>query len=108
MLLTEDNLVNQRLAVRLLVKRGHRVAVAATGLEVLRTLVKESFALVLMDVPDAGDGRAAGHRGNPGKRENHRAPPGGGGVDGARDPKEIARSAWRVGWVGYLTKPIRP
>jgi two-component system sensor histidine kinase/response regulator len=48
-LLTEDNLVNQRLAVRLLEKRGRRVA--ATGLEVLRALVKESFALVLMDVP---------------------------------------------------------
>jgi two-component system sensor histidine kinase/response regulator len=49
-LLAEDNLVNQRLAVRLLEKRGHRVVVASTGLEALKALEKESFDLVLMDV----------------------------------------------------------
>ena len=49
-LLAEDNLVNQRLAVRLLEKRGHRVAVAANGAEALRALEQESFDLLLMDV----------------------------------------------------------
>jgi PAS domain S-box-containing protein len=49
-LLAEDNLVNQRLAVRLLEKRGHRVVVAATGLEALRALERQNFDLVLMDV----------------------------------------------------------
>jgi len=49
-LLAEDNLINQRLVVRLLEKRGHRVVVAATGMEALKALEKESFDLVLMDV----------------------------------------------------------
>src|SRR5260370_20861582 len=49
-LLAEDNLVNQRLAVRLLEKRGHRVVVAANGLEALQALDKQSFDMVLMDV----------------------------------------------------------
>src|SRR5260370_13585137 len=49
-LLAEDNLVNQRLACRLLEKRGHSVAVAANGLEALEALEKESFDLVFMDV----------------------------------------------------------
>ena len=49
-LLAEDNLVNQRLATRLLEKRGHRVVVAGSGREALEALEKESFDLVLMDV----------------------------------------------------------
>jgi CheY-like chemotaxis protein len=49
-LLAEDNLVNQRLVVRLLEKSGHRVVVAGTGLEALQALEKGSFDLVLMDV----------------------------------------------------------
>jgi CheY-like chemotaxis protein len=49
-LLAEDNLVNQRLVVRLLEKRGHWVVVAGTGLEALQELEKKSFDLVLMDV----------------------------------------------------------
>jgi len=49
-LLAEDNLVNQRLATRLLEKRGHSVAVAANGLEALAALDKESFDLVFMDL----------------------------------------------------------
>lgn len=49
-LLAEDNLVNQRLAVRLLEKRGYRVVVASNGCEALQALEKESFDLVFMDV----------------------------------------------------------
>jgi two-component system sensor histidine kinase/response regulator len=49
-LLAEDNLVNQRLMVRLLEKRGHRVVVAANGREALELLGRETFDLVLMDV----------------------------------------------------------
>ena len=40
-LVAEDNPVNQRLAVRLLEKRGHRVEVAANGREALEALGKE-------------------------------------------------------------------
>jgi signal transduction histidine kinase/CheY-like chemotaxis protein len=49
-LVTEDNPVNQRLIVRLLEKRGHRVALADNGRQALAALEKESFDLVLMDV----------------------------------------------------------
>jgi len=49
-LIVEDNAVNQRLASRLLEKRGHRVLVAANGLEALAVLEKGAFDLVLMDV----------------------------------------------------------
>jgi len=49
-LLVEDNLVNQRLAVRMLEKMGHQVVVAQTGQEALNSLQAEKFDLVLMDV----------------------------------------------------------
>ena len=49
-LVAEDNLVNQRLAVRLLEKRGHTVEVAANGQKALAALEKQSFDVVLMDV----------------------------------------------------------
>ena len=49
-LVAEDNFVNQRLATRLLEKRGHRVAVAANGCEALKALGEASYDLVLMDV----------------------------------------------------------
>ena len=49
-LVAEDNAVNQRLAVRMLEKRGHRVTVAGNGREALDALAKDTFDLVLMDV----------------------------------------------------------
>ena len=53
-LLAEDNVVNQKLAVRLLEKRGHSVAVANNGIEVLERLAKQPFDIVLMDVQMPG------------------------------------------------------
>jgi two-component system, sensor histidine kinase and response regulator len=49
-LLAEDNLVNQRLAVRLLEKEGHSVVVAADGMKALEALERQQFDLILMDV----------------------------------------------------------
>lgn len=49
-LLAEDNLVNQHLAVRLLEKKGHRVVVANNGREALGAMERERFDLVFMDV----------------------------------------------------------
>jgi CheY-like chemotaxis protein len=49
-LLAEDNLVNQKLAVGLLEKMGHRVTVAQNGREALDLLQDRDFDLVLMDV----------------------------------------------------------
>jgi two-component system sensor histidine kinase/response regulator len=55
-LLAEDNLVNQRVAVRLLEKRGHAVVIAADGNQALAALERETFDMVFMDVqmPEMG------------------------------------------------------
>ena len=49
-LLVEDNLVNQRLFVRLIEKLGHQVSVAANGRQALTMLAAGRFDVVLMDV----------------------------------------------------------
>jgi signal transduction histidine kinase/ligand-binding sensor domain-containing protein/ActR/RegA family two-component response regulator len=49
-LLAEDNPVNQKVAVRLLEKRGHCVTVAHNGRQALEHLDRQKFDLVLMDV----------------------------------------------------------
>ncbi len=49
-LLAEDNAVNQKLAVRVLEKRGHEVVLANNGREALEILKNEHFDLILMDV----------------------------------------------------------
>jgi signal transduction histidine kinase/CheY-like chemotaxis protein len=106
-LLAEDNLVNQRLAVRLLEKRGHRVVVAANGREALQALAKETFDLVFMDVQmpemDGLEATAAIRKGE---------------TNGAVRQSIVALTAHAMsgdrekclaaGMDGYLTKPIRP
>ncbi|HEX5271022.1 MAG TPA: response regulator, partial [Gemmataceae bacterium] len=61
-LLAEDNLVNQRLAVRLLEKAGHTSVIAGNGREALTALERGRFDLVLMDVemPEMGGFEATG------------------------------------------------
>jgi CheY-like chemotaxis protein len=49
-LLAEDNLVNQRVAVRLLERFGYRPDVAGSGLEVLAALRRQPYDVVLLDI----------------------------------------------------------
>lgn len=49
-LLAEDNVVNQKLAVAILEKSGHRVCVVENGIKALAALEKDDFDMVLMDV----------------------------------------------------------
>src|SRR5712691_10315663 len=49
-LLAEDNLVNQRVAVSILEKAGHRVIVANNGRQALERWSEQAFDLILMDV----------------------------------------------------------
>ncbi len=49
-LLTEDHIVNQRVALHILEGQGHRVAVANNGREAVAATAEETFDLVLMDV----------------------------------------------------------
>ena len=106
-LLAEDNLVNQRLAVRLLEKRGHRVVVAATGLEALKALEKESFDLVLMDVqmPEMDGLEATAIIREKEKGTGRRQPIVALTAHAMKGDREKCTEG---GMDGYLSKPIRP
>jgi two-component system sensor histidine kinase/response regulator len=106
-LLTEDNSVNQKLAVRLLEKRGHSVMVAGNGREAIEQLARESFDVVLMDVqmPEM-DGFEATRR----IRERER-------TTGEHVPiiamtahamKGDRERCLQEGMDGYISKPLRP
>jgi CheY-like chemotaxis protein len=62
-LLAEDNIVNQRVAVRILEKAGYRVVLASNGVEALEAMRDHEFDLVLMDLqmPEMGGFEATGN-----------------------------------------------
>jgi CheY-like chemotaxis protein len=49
-LLAEDNIINQKVILRMLNKLGYRADVSANGLEVLAALERQPYDVVLMDV----------------------------------------------------------
>jgi PAS domain S-box-containing protein len=49
-LLAEDNVVNQKVALRLLAQMGYRADVAANGLEAVDAVGRQTYDVVLMDV----------------------------------------------------------
>jgi signal transduction histidine kinase/CheY-like chemotaxis protein len=49
-LLTEDNMINQKVATRILDRMGYRADVAANGLESIDCLRRQNYDVVLMDV----------------------------------------------------------
>ncbi|PTQ89224.1 PAS domain-containing hybrid sensor histidine kinase/response regulator [Agitococcus lubricus] len=49
-LLAEDNTINQRLAMRLLDKLGHKVTLAKDGLEAYEAAIKHTYDVILMDI----------------------------------------------------------
>jgi signal transduction histidine kinase/DNA-binding response OmpR family regulator len=106
-LLAEDNLVNRRLATRLLEKRGHRVTLAANGREALAAIEKQAYDLVLMDVqmPEM-DGLEATIMLRQGEKGSERHQP----VIAltAHAMKGDQERCLAAGMDGYLTKPIRP
>jgi two-component system, sensor histidine kinase and response regulator len=106
-LLAEDNAVNQRLAVRLLERKGHSVVVAGDGQRALEVFTREPFDLILMDVqmPEMN-----GYEVTAAIRESERA--------SGRHVPIIAMTAHAMkgdrercleaGMDGYVSKPIRP
>jgi CheY-like chemotaxis protein len=110
-LLAEDNVINQQLALRVLQNHGHAVVVAANGREVLAALEREPFDVVLMDLqmPEMNGFEATGAI-----RENERQRP---SPSGTRLPiialtahamKTDEERCLAAGMDGYLSKPIRP
>ena len=49
-LLAEDNVVNQKLALRLLQQMGYRADLASNGLEAIESVERQVYDVVLMDV----------------------------------------------------------
>ena len=106
-LLAEDNPINQKVATRLLQKRGHRVTMVENGRQAVDALEKERFDLILMDVqmPEM-DGWAATEEIR--RRE---------GATGGHIPilaltahalKDHEEQCYRSGMDGFVTKPFQP
>lgn len=105
-LLAEDNLISQKLAVRILEKQGWKVTVANNGKEAVEWIEKNGFDLVLMDVqmPEM-DGLEATKE----IREKEK-------ITGKHIPivaltahafKEDEEKCLSAGMDGYTTKPIK-
>lgn len=106
-LLTEDNLVNQRLATRLLEKRGHYVVVAGNGREALETLEKQTFDLVLMDIqmPEMDGLEATAKIREKEQLTGQHLPVVALTAHAMKGDQQLCMAA---GMDDYLTKPIRP
>jgi two-component system sensor histidine kinase/response regulator len=112
-LLAEDNIVNQRFAVRLLEKAGHRVVVAGDGREALALLGVEPpagpppFDLVLMDVqmPEVGGFEATARLRAREKVTGGHLPVLALTAHAMKGDQERCRAA---GMDGYVAKPVRP
>src|SRR5262249_31463446 len=104
-LLAEDNVVNQKVALRLLAQMGYRADVAGNGLEVIEAIERQTYDVVLMDVhmPEL-DGFGA-------SREINRRWPGAGRprivamtANAMQGDRELCEAA---GMDDYVAKPIR-
>jgi PAS domain S-box-containing protein len=103
-LLAEDNVVNQKVALRLLGQLGYRVDLAANGLEAIAAVERQTYDVVLMDVqmPEL-DGFEASREINrrwPGKRPRIVAMT----ANALQGDRELCFAA---GMDDYVAKPIR-
>jgi len=107
-LVAEDSLFNQKLAVGLLEKHGHRVDVAGDGKEVLSALERQSYDLVLMDVEmpemDGLDATRAIRRAEAEQGGGRRIPILAMTAQAMKGDREKCLAA---GMDGYIAKPIR-
>jgi two-component system, sensor histidine kinase and response regulator len=104
-LLAEDNMVNQRLAVKILEKMGHTVSVAGDGRQALENSTREDLDLILMDVqmPEMDGLEATRAIRNREKGSGKHIPI---VAMTARAMKGDAEECLKAGMDGYVSKPI--
>jgi len=104
-LLAEDNLVNQKLATRLLEQMGYRVDLASNGVEALESVARQSYDVVLMDVqmPEM-DGLDAARRINADHPDGNRPRIVAMTANAMQGDREMCLAA---GMDDYIAKPIR-
>jgi signal transduction histidine kinase/DNA-binding response OmpR family regulator len=104
-LLAEDNVVNQKVALRMLERLGYRAEVAANGVEVLAALERQPFDVVLLDVhmPEMDGLEAARHicARWPRDRRPRLVALTANAMDGDRE------ACLEAGMDDYVTKPVR-
>ena len=104
-LLVEDNIVNQKLALRLLTAMGYEADVAANGLEAVDAVERQQYDVVLMDMQmpemDGLEATRVIH-----ERVGQEARPRIVAMT-ANVSDEDRREASDAGMDGYITKPIR-
>jgi CheY-like chemotaxis protein len=104
-LLAEDNLVNQKLTMRLLEKMGHQVKVVNNGLEAVKALEKERFDLVAMDMQmPVMDGLEAVRKIRESELDSGRHIPVVAMTANAFE--EDKRKCFEAGMDGYIVKPV--
>jgi two-component system sensor histidine kinase/response regulator len=105
-LVAEDNPVNQKLATKILEKRGHLVSIVSNGQEAIDALKEEYFDIVLMDVQMPGlDGfEATGRIRNREKEEGGHIPI---VAMTAHAMKGDREQCLAVGMDDYVSKPIK-
>ncbi len=104
-LLAEDNLVNQKLALRLLEQMGYRADLASNGLEALQSVKRQIYDVVLMDVqmPEM-DGLEASRRITQDKNPKDRPRIIAMTANAMQGDREMCLTA---GMDDYIAKPIR-
>jgi two-component system, sensor histidine kinase and response regulator len=104
-LVVEDNVFNQKVAIAKLEKLGHRVQVASSGKEALELIDKQSFELVFMDVqmPDMDGFEATGRIREHDRETGRRLPI---IAMTARAMKGDRERCLQAGMDGYVSKPI--
>jgi GAF domain-containing protein/CheY-like chemotaxis protein/tetratricopeptide (TPR) repeat protein len=103
-LLAEDNVVNQKLALRLLQQMGYRADLASNGIEAVESVERQTYDVILMDVqmPDM-DGLEASRRINA-RWNSDRPRIVAMTANAMQGDREMCLAA---GMDDYLTKPIR-
>ncbi|MBD2178924.1 response regulator [Pseudanabaena sp. FACHB-1998] len=106
-LLAEDNLVNQKVALRVLKHLGYQADVVTNGLEVIQAIASKTYDLILMDIqmPDM-DGLEATEYIRQQELENQSSPIAIVAItaNATHDDQYICRKA---GMNDYISKPIQ-